>query len=181
MRHFFSRQSIQRLVGREQHTDGMIALVPTEADAARLALPGWEPADILHVTLAFLADGWTAEDMEIIRDVGEAIANSFFGGPMFGDAWAAGSFNPTGPKPCAAYLVEGEDLTHANEVTVATMGNIASSLSQPVPRPHSPWVPHITIGYGLDVHELTEFGPVTFDRLRVAFGEANATDFKLGG
>lgn len=38
------------------HRGGMIALVPSAADAARLALPGGEPADELHVTLCYFGN-----------------------------------------------------------------------------------------------------------------------------
>ena len=42
-------------VGDGEHLGcGMIALMPTAADAKRLALPGGEAAGDLHVTLSFL-------------------------------------------------------------------------------------------------------------------------------
>jgi 2'-5' RNA ligase len=167
-----SLESVDRMLGREAHTGGMVALVPTAEDAERLALPGWEPADVLHVTLFFLGDtGDTHRDGYI--DVGKA-TSTLIATPIVGNLWASAAFNPTGEDPCAAYLVGGADLDRAHRQVIMELLDYGS---EGLPEQHQPWIPHITIGYGLDPAKLQGFGPVTFDRLRVAFGEDDVTDF----
>lgn len=167
-----SVDAMSRLIGRQEHTGGMVALVPSAADASRLAIPGWEPSSVLHVTLAFLGGEWTLQEQERFVTIGQSIAEQL-SGPVAGNVWAAASLNPTGPDPCAAYLVGGSGLAIARSWTSAGF------MGESIPEQHQPWVPHITIGYGLAVGQLDQFGPVTFDRVRVAFGESNTVDFSL--
>lgn len=160
------------------HDGGMIALVPSEEDAARLAVDGYEPPEILHLTLAFL--GPSADIDPDTRDTIEATARESAlasMGPVTGSAWASANFNPT-EEPAATYLVGGENMNEVREMAMS----ILSSVDFALPEQHSPFVPHITIGYGdLDASELDGFGEVTFDRLRVAFGDDDVRDISLDG
>lgn len=52
-----------------EHTCGMIALIPTVDDAAKLAVDGGDPAEQLHLTLAYLGDDVTGWDPEIVAAV----------------------------------------------------------------------------------------------------------------
>lgn len=155
----------------------MVALIPTEDDAARLAVEGGVPADELHVTLWFLGEG--AErgdaDRQRVRDAAATIAASTT--RVEARAFAAAAFNPDTDSPCVVYLV-GDD-SEVLETIRDAVGNSALAEME-IPTQHSPWQPHITIAYGTtDTSVLRETGPVVFDRIRVAFA-GEYTDFVLG-
>lgn len=151
---------------KTEHTSGMIALVPSAEDAARLAVEGGEPVDELHCTLAYLgeADEWSDEQMDAVR---AAVAELAPSGPVLGEVWGHALFNPNSPDrdPCAVYLVGADGLSDLRQAVVG-----AGMDSGPVPEQHDPFVPHVTGGYGLPVTNLTETGPIRFDRIRIAFG-----------
>jgi 2'-5' RNA ligase len=170
----------------DDHTSGgMIALMPTPEDAARLAVPGGEPAEELHLTLYYLGDDgfvFTPEERTALldelrmltRDLPSVTSN------IFGIAhWNAGSDNPSwvwsvGDPP------DGVSLGAAHEM--AEEGVWATGLT--VPDQHRPWVAHICAAYTDDLSLAPELeqrlGPVTFDRIRVSFGDDD-TDIPLTG
>ncbi|MFI7527486.1 2'-5' RNA ligase family protein [Nocardia salmonicida] len=156
------------------HTGAMVALVPAAEDAARLAVDGGEPVEELHLTLAYLGEAaeWSPEQADAVHT---AVAD-LLAGPVLGDVWGHASFNPnsTDKDPCAVYLAGADGLAELHAAIVGA----ARDTGGPVPEQHSPWVPHITAGYGLDVAALSETGPIRFDRLRVAFG-GKARDIPL--
>nr|WTA71327.1 2'-5' RNA ligase family protein [Micromonospora sp. NBC_00855] len=160
--------------GTTVHTGAMVALVPAAEDAARLAVEGGEPVEELHLTLAYLGEAadWTPEQADAVHT---AVAD-LLAGPVLGEVWAHASFNPdsTDKDPCAVYLAGADGLAELHAAVVAAAGETGG----PVPDQHSPWIPHITAGYGLDVSVLSETGPIRFDRLRVAFG-GKARDIPL--
>lgn len=159
----------------EQHSGAMVALVPAAEDAERLAIDGHEPVDVLHTTLAFLGDasGWAPEQ----RDVLEAAVRQLAVAPIVGNVWGHAAFNPAGDEPCAVYLVGADGLAGLQS---ATMGALEETDGlPPIPDQHSPWVPHVTAGYGLDAAQLIETGPVRFDRLRLSFADDDVRDIPL--
>lgn len=150
----------------------MIALVPSEADAERLSVQGYEPMSQLHTTLVFLGkenglDDWTALEAGCRR----LAANC---PPLELKTWAVSHFNPTGENPCAVYLVgqgEKDNGSHLEQMQTDAL-DLAVNEVPNLPEQHTPWIPHMTIGYGLDPNTLTHGGaPVTFDRLRLAVGQ----------
>lgn len=160
-------------------TGAMVALKPDRATAVRLAYPGYEPEDDLHVTLAFLgrAEDWSLDQQLSVVNVASHLANTAERS-VVGRLWAAGSFNPYGADPCAALLVgDNQDLVRTHQEISALIAGIDA----PVPEQHRPWIPHITLGYGLPVTSIVgraTGSPVHFDRLRVTFGAADH-DFTL--
>jgi 2'-5' RNA ligase len=161
-----------------EHTGGMIALIPTDADRERLAVDGGEESDTLHLTLAYLGDDLTTLDDQAkqdLRAIGEGLAAGF--GPIEADAFAHAAFNPNDPEkdPCAVYLVNGDFTVRQHAVSAA-----AAALGDAMPAPYPSYIPHLTAGYGLDVGALSYTGPITFDRVRVAIAGDN-TDYPLGG
>ena len=162
------------------HTQGgMIALMPTAADAKRLALKGGEPAAELHCTLFYLGDDgsvWTEEQ----RDELEALVRSFTAGmpPLTANIFGVAHWNGGGEYASWVWNVgdglDGEcDLKQARATAVDAL---ESMHSQPeLPEQHSPWVAHICAAYDSDltlVRELEKrLGPVTFDRVRLSFGD----------
>ena len=176
----------------EEKTPGMIALVPTAADVARLAQPynedeavvagagelGAVRPDEMHLTLAYFPDV-TSIDRQTVLDVAEYLAKQA-GGPLTAEASSVCYFNPTGPEPCAVLGVGGDGLAdlHADLTTYLHMAGVN------LDGQHRPWVPHVTITYTEDPYDVADLvdlcGPVAFDRLRVAFGD-EVTDFPLSG
>ena len=174
------------------HLSGaMIALMPTAEDAARLAIEGGEDVEQLHLTLYFLSDDgaqWTEDQRaELIANV-RAVAASQFQGPVTARAFGANHWNAGSDSPSWVWAVgddreaDGPGLEDVRrEVTYA----LEDTHNHPdLPVQHSPWVPHICAAYSdeLDLIIALEerLGPVTFDRIRLAFA-GDHTDVPLGG
>jgi 2'-5' RNA ligase/GNAT superfamily N-acetyltransferase len=162
----------------EEHTGAMVALVPTDAAAAALAVEDGEPADELHCTLLYL--GEAADYDDDARDaVTAAVADVAAGfAPFDADGFAISLFNPESDErdPCIVLGLSGAELADVHD---AVAGEVEAS-----PEQHEPWIPHITLVYDAEpemVAELTDrTGPVRFDRIRVAFGD-EVIDYPLAG
>jgi 2'-5' RNA ligase len=175
------------------HMQGaMIALMPTPEDAERLAIEGGEAAEDLHLTLYFLGDDGTAwtEDQrnELIGNL-RSLASAVPAGPVTGFAFGANHWNPNSDSPSWVWAV-GDDRDRPEGTpsllsakSVATVALETSHNLPELPVQHSPWVPHICAAYSdeLDLIIALEerLGPVTFDRIRVAFA-GDHTDIPLG-
>lgn len=164
----------------------IIALLPSEADAARIALGTGADgetaltADQLHVTLALLGEAapWEGtphreQVLELANRIGEDM------GPITARLWAAAVGNGNTDDPCAIYLA-GDDTGRLAMLQGGVLMGLAGI--ELVPEQHSPWVAHLSIRYGdgsLDGMDAvgTE---VVLDRLRVEIG-GEATDFPLSG
>lgn len=157
----------------EQRTDGMIALVPSSGDAAKLAAAGGDPAEEIHLTLAYLGDDVDQWDGAKVAQLLDAVADLATGsGPIRGRVLGVSVFNDgvdNVREPCSVYLI-------ADMPTLALLRNDATALTEV--EQFEPYVPHVTGGYGVPVTKLAHRGPVTFDRIRVALG-GNVTDFDL--
>lgn len=164
----------------------MIALVPSAADIMRLVVQGGEPPEQLHLTLLYLGDNADLEDMDRERLL--SWAQTFAGGwdaAIEAEAFAPAWFNPTGDEPCLVMLCSGADLAELYETVLADVSELVE-LPEEI---HAPWIPHTTLIYTTDdaMQYSDTFvdvgrervGPVTFDRLRLAFG-GEVTDFLLG-
>lgn len=166
-------------------TGAMLALVPSAADAERLALEDGLAADDLHVTLAYLgtAEGIPPEVRDAFTAALDALAKST-GGALSVEAFGAAVFNPTGDEPAHVLQVGGDGLTavhdHALEAVHAAEGE-----GWTCPENHEPWQPHITLAYrDSDVAALDAIvqrvGPLTLDRVRLALA-GEVIDVPLGG
>ncbi|MDJ1137919.1 hypothetical protein [Streptomyces iconiensis] len=171
-----------------EHTGAMIALIPTGEDAARLAIEGGEPADELHLTLYYLGDAvdWSedqrAELAAGLRARVEAVELSAVAARVFG----AAHWNGGGDEPCWVWSVGDEREGPAG----ATLGEVHSLATEAledrhgpeIPAQHTPWAAHICAAYSADPALLaaleSRLGPVTFDRVRLAFG-GDHTDVPL--
>ncbi|MFI6290035.1 phage minor head protein [Nonomuraea sp. NPDC050790] len=161
------------------YSGGMVALVPTQADIERLAVDGGERPDDLHLTLMFLGP---ASDIgsstraklvgRLIEQVAELRGEHGVPMPVAGEAFAISAFNPhTDERDTAIVLgIGGEHLAGIQRAIAYTVTDVFEPPAQ-----HSPWVAHVTLTYdddlGLIAHLADRTGPVTFDRLRVAFGD----------
>jgi hypothetical protein len=171
----------------DSHLDGaMIALMPTAADAKRLALPGGESAADLHCTLLFLGDDETVWSPEA-RDALEAAARLACAGMtavpamVFGVAhWNGGGDNPSwvwnvGNDPGAGLAESSLEEAHCAVGDIIGMAMAALDGDLPeTPTQHSPWAAHVCAAYTDDLTLARalekRLGPVTFDRLRLSFG-----------
>jgi 2'-5' RNA ligase len=171
----------------------MIALMPTREDAARLAIEGGEVADQLHLTLYFLGDDgeqWTeSQRNELISNL-RSLASATLSGPVTAFAFGANHWNPNSDSPSWVWAV-GDDRDRLEGTpsllsakSVATVALEASDDLPELPVQHSPWIPHVCAAYSdeLDLIIALEerLGPVTFDRIRLAFA-GDHTDIPLGG
>lgn len=173
------------------HLDGcMIALIPRDMDAARLAIPGGEAAADLHVTLRYLgpdAAMWPEQARAALID---AVSDWFYDlSPVPARLFGAALWNPGGEKPVWVWSA-GDDpdapdpdryltLDKAHAIACAAAEDVAGAF---LPEPHSPWVAHIAAAYSSDPALLPDLvercGPVMFDRVRITFG-GEATDLLL--
>lgn len=154
-----------------EQTGAMIALVPSDPDA--LVIDGGEPADQLHLTLAYLGEAvdWSPDAQAALNTA----LGSVLGGTVEGTVFGHARFNPDGEEPCAVYLV---DSAGAREIRDAVWDVLATTPGLPALPENHGFIPHITAGYGLDVNALEYTGSVAFDRLRVAFA-GQAADMVL--
>lgn len=168
----------------------MIALVPSAADIERLTIPGGEPADQLHLTLVYLGDA--IDILPSTREELIAWARDMALGweSVQGDGFAPAWFNPTGEEPCLTLVCSGPDLAEMHETALADATDIID-----LPDQHMPFIPHVTLIYlngdqpgdasgPVNREELFSYvrgavGPITFDRIRLAFG-GEVTDIPLG-
>ncbi|MET9818323.1 phage minor head protein [Streptomyces sp. NPDC006355] len=161
---------------------GMIALLPTEEDAARLAIEGGEDAGELHLTLYFLGDNgadWTEDQRrELTEGVRARLAD--LGGPITGQAFGANHWNAGTDSPSWVWAVgddrdADDDAPRLTDVRKLITEALEDTHERPeLPRQHSPWVPHVCAAYSDDPALLAaleeRLGPIVFDRVRLAFG-----------
>lgn len=170
-----------------EHVGAMVALVPSEADLDRLALPGGEPRDELHLTLAYLGDA-----VDVAPETRNALITALddyvqheLDGPVVANAFGVAYWNPSGPDPAWVLNVgdERDSVGPTLNAVHAVVEEVTENLVPALPTQHSPWQPHVCIAYsvtGIFNDLVQRLGPVTFDRLRLAFG-GDVRDFDLGG
>lgn len=175
------------------HLQGaMIALMPTPEDAERLAIPGGESVDQLHLTLMFLGDdgqAWTADQRnELVGDL-QVMARTAFTGPIVGNAFGVAHWNAGSDSPSWVWNVGDDRDRPDGATTLFDAHNLAvSALEDTHDRPelpvqHSPWAAHVCAAYsdhpGLLYELVPRLGPITFNRLRITFA-GDAIDIPLG-
>ncbi|MDX2648516.1 phage minor head protein [Streptomyces sp. PA03-1a] len=172
------------------HLNGaMIALIPSEEDAQRLALDGGEAAEELHLTLYFLGQGadWSDESRtDLTEQVRYAAAD--LGGPVHARAFGAAHWNAGSDEPSWVWSV-GDDRDRPSgaptlgEARAAAGVALDDARGPEIPVQHSPWQPHVCAQYsddfGLLAALVERLGSITFDRIRVAFS-GDHTDIPLG-
>jgi 2'-5' RNA ligase len=155
----------------------MVALVPSAADAAKMAVDGGEDPDQMHLTLAYLGDQATGMPEDTKSRLHSAMSSiAAVTPPVSARATGHLLFNPDGgPEgdrtPCAAYVVSD------SPVLTSLRDAVIGHTDEPQ---HDPFIPHVTGAYDRDAGALTYAGPVRFHALRVAIGD-RATDYPFSG
>lgn len=156
---------------------GMVALIPSDVDLDRLTLEGEEPRDDLHLTLWYLGDVelTPAQREDVLRETAHAAEEW---APIETNAFGVAHWNPTSDNPAWVLNVgdaHDENSDDGSSDLATIRAEIGSGIAQDfvLPKQHTPWQPHICIAYSSDdlSDELERrLGPVTFDKVRVAFG-----------
>ncbi len=121
------------------HTGCMVALYPNPDDAEALAADrGGEPADEMHITLAFLGQAANVDEQVLITAV-QGWASSV--GPIASLISGYGYFTE-GPKPVTYWSVDAPRLPAAREALVQAL----DAAGLPVKTDHG-FTPHMTIDY----------------------------------
>lgn len=167
----------------------MIALVPSAADTARLAVDGGEPVDELHLTLFYLGKA-AAIDATTRAALVTAVTDMASRRellPVDAEAFAVAMFNPAGDEPCWVLGVgdrvggPGESLGSVRAMVLEALYDGAVQFTMPDQR--TPWSPHVTLLCTGDTALAGRFvghtGPIRFDRIRISFA-GQATDIPLG-
>ena len=161
----------------------MVALVPTSDWCDRAGLAGGEPPDQLHMTVAYLGDAssWADASRLQIAEAMQQCADSV--APFEANGFAVSMFNPTGDSPAAVLGLSGPEVDAALKACQMALAPYADLM----PPQHAPHVAHVTLKY-TSPEDFADYmddyvarcGPVTFDRVRVAFAGEYA-DFALSG
>jgi hypothetical protein len=180
----------------EVHTGAMVAFRPTAADAKRLTVEDGEPADQLHVTLAYLGEAADIppEVQQTLVDRLTALVEDAvrpdYELPLTAEGFAIDVFNPPNTArddgkdrdTCIVLGLSGDDLAAVHTMVAETVREVFEDAGLALPDQHQPWIPHSTLIYTDDVDLAPKLvdrtGPVAFDAIRVAFGGEN-TDIPL--
>lgn len=164
----------------DQQTGAMIALVPRRSDAERLALPGGEDVDELHLTLYYLGDAVNFSD-ELRAYLVTALTDTVVLQPAVqATGFGAALWNPLSDEPSIVLQVGGDVVDRVHSEVCDVVCTVWADLD--LPEQHTPWVPHVCLAYssdaGLVTQALERVGPIVFDRVRVAFA-GQYTDIPL--
>lgn len=158
----------------EEHTGGMIALIPRAEDIANMVVAGGTPAEEMHLTLTYLGDDVTSWDAgRLAAAAGAAGSAAAQIAAVTARVMGHGVFNPDGyedRQPCAVYLVGDSAVLSPLRAALVPFAEHEQ---------HEPFHAHVTAGFGVPIGKLSFTGPVVFDRLRVALGP-QVLDFPLG-
>jgi F like protein len=174
----------------DPHVGSMIALIPSDPEA--WVIDGGEPADAVHMTLAYLGDGDDIPDdvFDTLQTMVEDVASQMV--PLPANVFGAATWNTTGDTPSMVLNIGGPGVQEAHDIAwmlVPRAARVAATAAGPgwmPPEQHQPWVAHLCLAYG-DPARLNpglaaaQFeGPITFDTLRLTRG-SDAYDYPLTG
>jgi len=157
----------------------MVALTPANPDAIALDVDGAEPADALHVTLMYLGD-------QPIDPADQGTLNTLIGGiaqrcpPITVTVNGIAEFNGGTPDAAVVLLVQGEGLRELRKC----VDDACEAVGYEHDSEYGIWVPHLTVGYGIDPMEAEGLAgqTIVLDSLETAFGgDTPATKFPLEG
>lgn len=156
----------------EDPTGVMVAFYLPPALAQQVAVPGGEPVDELHVTLAFLGDARDLTDPDGLQGAVQAWADET--NLVDGEISGVGLFT-AGPEPVTYLSVDCPALPAARQRLVDSWLE-----DQPVSELHG-FTPHCTLAYANLLDQVQAMGgdPVQFDTVSLVIG-SERYDFPLG-
>nr|WP_237539946.1 2'-5' RNA ligase family protein [Streptomyces sp. SID4917] len=143
----------------------IIAFLPADPDA--LTVPEGDPADQLHVTLLYLTDDNTELGDEQRRFIAQVLADVAPDGSIEATVTAVQGLGEDNPQAIVLMLDSPELQTMRDTVKAALEQDI------PVPEDRFPeYLPHLTVGYGVDPEALADQvgTTVVLDRLAAMYG-----------
>lgn len=184
-------RALQAKAVDDEHTTGMIALIPDEETARTLVIGDAdqeaEPWFELHVTLAYLGKAsYISETAKLlITDAMNKLAQET--APFDARSFAVNLFNPKGDEPCLVLGIGGDELDPIHDKVINLLKSPLPGFELPVN--HTPWIPHMTLKFFEDepvdyslVQKVAENLPETIriSGIRVAFA-GSYLDFPLAG
>lgn len=144
------------------HTGVMVALFPSPATAGMLAQPGGEPAEDLHVTLAFLGDA-DQLDQAAVQRLAQTVAGwATTVAPLPAVISGTGRFT-SGPEPVIYASVDTPDLPAARERLVEALSGAGLE-----PSSEHGFTPHMTLAYEDRYVVVPDPLPLTFETVTLA-------------
>lgn len=144
----------------------MVALIPN--DPLDLAVEGGLPADELHITLCYLgeADQINFEQRALLEGIVGQLTAGLVAFPL--TIWGIAEFHGGTPDACVCALVEGDELADVYDEI-----EDAAEVLELDGDGYDVWVPHLTLGYGIDpaTVEHLQGQTITIGQLVVVFGE----------
>lgn len=143
----------------------IIAFLPAAPDT--LTVPGGDPAEQLHVTLLYLTDDNTELDEEQRQLIAQVLADVAPDGPIEATVTGVQGLGEDDPQAIVLMLDSPELQTMRETVKAALADGI------PVPEDRFPeYLPHLTVGYGIDPDALADRvgTTVVLDRLAAMYG-----------
>lgn len=132
-----------------EHKGAMIALIPSAADADRLAVDGGEPSAELHCTLAYLGDDASQIPSDVQAGIIANLTECLAGWPVVeADAFAVSLFNPgdvNDMEPCIALALSGADLQHVHGIAEEAIVAVVYDQSDTVDPGDLPEIPDVVV------------------------------------
>jgi 2'-5' RNA ligase len=159
------------IAAADVQTGAMIAFIPREEDAQRLAISDGESTQQLHTTSIYLGDAVDIPN-DVRAEIIETMVDCANGcEPIVANVFGFSILNPDGEEPCLVANVGGQELWDAQQMII----EISDEMDWASPDQHQPWLAHITLIYSADPRVsltddvLSRTGPIIYDRIRVAF------------
>ncbi|RYJ26471.1 phage minor capsid protein [Streptomyces sp. L-9-10] len=143
----------------------IVAFLPADPDT--LTVPDGDPAEQLHITLLYLTDDNAELDEEQRQFIAQALADVAPDGPIEATVTGVQGLGEDDPQAIVLMLDSPELQTMRETVKAALADGI------PVPEDRFPeYLPHLTIGYGIDPDALADQvgTTVVLDRLAAMYG-----------
>lgn len=156
----------------DMHTGAMIALRPSVDDIERIAADSHEPAEELHCTILYLGESMLIDADAQDRIIG-VVSKFTEMKPIKANGFSVAVFNPEGDESCLVLQVG--DSVEVQSIRDLMFKQIAQIMGDSLPKQYVPYTPHVTLSYDADaslIPRLTHLtGPITFDAIRIAFGD----------